>query len=37
MFSGLEDERTRFSKKKKKKAYRGQKWVGKDERVFYEI
>ena len=28
MFCGLGEERTRFRKKKKKKTYRVQKWVG---------
>ena len=41
MFCGLaEEERTKFRKekgKKRKKPHRGQKWVGWDERVFYDI
>ena len=37
MFYGLEEERAKFRKKKKKKPYRGQKWVGWNERVSYDI
>ena len=35
-----EEERTRFTKKKKekeKKTLRGQKWIGRDERVSYDM
>ena len=39
MFCALEEECTRFKKKKTKKGktYRGQKWIGRDERVSEDI
>ena len=38
MFCGLGEERTKIRKKKrKKKPHPGQKWVGWDERVSYDI